>query len=169
MHNIAAPLVPFAVDVDTLKPLKGNPRKGDVESVRRSFRRFGQRKPIVCMADGTITAGHHMHAAAIAEGWTEVAAIFIDEDEIEAKGFSIADNRTGDLGRYDNQALVDMLIEIRDEDIGLLDDVSYTTDDIEDLLAFLAGPTVPDPVDDGGDTKDPKVIVCPDCGCHFTA
>lgn len=35
----------LAVPVDDLKLLSGNPRKGDVEAVKKSYARFGQRKP----------------------------------------------------------------------------------------------------------------------------
>ena len=37
---IAPELEPFAVDVDSLTELQGNPRRGDVEAVKRSYAAF---------------------------------------------------------------------------------------------------------------------------------
>lgn len=164
---IAEALEPLAVRIDSVHPDPKNPRRGDVEAVMRSLAEFGQRKPIVATADGTITAGHHLHAAAVQLGWEEVAVVFIDEDASRARAFALADNRTSDLGRYDNQALADLLVAVRDEDAALLAAASYTPEDVDDLLSFLQGPTLPDDDDDGGDPGDKKLTTCPECGCRF--
>lgn len=54
--TIADDLVSLAVDIDTVRQLPGNPRRGDVDAVAASLQRFGQRKPIVVDADGVIRA-----------------------------------------------------------------------------------------------------------------
>lgn len=165
---IADGLASLSVRVDSVHPMPGNPRVGDVEAVKRSLVEFGQRKPIVAMADGTITAGHHLHAAAVALGWQQVAVLFVDEVEAKAKAWSLADNRTGDLGRYDNELLAASLVAVRDADDDLLAATSYSSDDVDDLLAFLEGPTkIPgDPGDpDGEQDGGPKAsMTCPSCG-----
>lgn len=164
LEHITEQLRPLAVSIDTLRPMRGNPRKGDVEAVKKSLVRFGQRKPIVAMADGTISAGHHLHAAAVSLGWQMVAAVFEDDSPIEARAWSLADNRSSDFGRYDNQLLVDSLVEVRDADEELLVAASYSLDDVDDLLRFLEGPTeIPE-----GESSDPEdqghVEECPNCG-----
>lgn len=98
---IAESLAGLAVPIDRLKPLEGNPRRGDVAAVARSLRRFGQRKPVVARPDGTVIAGNHLLAAAQELGWTELAVSWADDDDATAKAFALADNRTAELGSFD--------------------------------------------------------------------
>ena len=59
---IAPELEPFAVDVDSLTELPGNPRRGDVEAVKRSYAAFGQQKPIKVQRRGSeivVIDGNH--------------------------------------------------------------------------------------------------------------
>lgn len=128
---IAESLLPLAVDVDTLTLLPGNPRKGDVEAVRRSYERFGQRKPVVAKRDGTVIAGNHQLLAARALGWTQIAVVFTDDDDQTAKAFALADNRTSDLGTYDEDALAEMMAEVA-TDTELFAATGYTLDDLVD-------------------------------------
>jgi len=160
--TVAEGLRPLLVSIDTLRPMQGNPRKGDVEAVKRSLVAFGQRKPVVAMSDGTITAGHHLHAAAVSLGWTEIAAVFCEDDDATAKAFALADNRTGDLGRYDNEALLAMMTEVRDADSDLLASTSWSDDDLTHLIEL----TTPK-LDDGPEpdpTEATSGLTCPRCG-----
>lgn len=164
---ISRELWALAVSIDTVHPLDGNARVGDVEAVKRSLARFKQRKPIVATEDGTITAGNHTHAAAVALGWEEIAVVFEDDDPATARAFALADNRTGDLGRYDNDLLVASLVQVRDADVDLLLAASYTEEDVDDLLAFVKGPTKLDDDDGSGDDGGPDLTSCPNCGHVF--
>lgn len=166
---IAEALQPLAVRLDSVRPMDGNPRVGNVEAVMRSLEEFGQRKPIVATADGTITAGHHLHAAAARLGWDEVAVVFIDEDASRARAFALADNRSSDLGRYDNQLLADMLVTVREDDLALLAATSYSEEDVDDLLSFLEGPTHVDDDPPESDDSTKPMAECPECGCRFPA
>jgi hypothetical protein len=130
---IADDLLPLARPIDSLKPLEGNPRKGDVQAVMRSYDRFGQRKPIVALKDGTVIAGNHQLKAARELGWTEIAVVFVEDDEQTAQAFALADNRTADLGTYDNEALADMLKAVS-IDPELLSATGYDADDLAELL-----------------------------------
>jgi site-specific DNA-methyltransferase (adenine-specific) len=118
----AATLKRYLVAIDTLEPFPGNPRRGDLDAIRASLRRFGQVRPI--LVDGSrIVAGHHLVRAAEAEGWTHVAAIaneFGSEDE--ARAYLLADNRTAELGSIDEEALNAQLQALRGE----LDGTGYT-------------------------------------------
>jgi DNA modification methylase len=142
--NIAESLRPLATPIGDLSPLPGNPRKGDVEAVKRSYERFGQRKPIVANRDGTVIAGNHQLKAAQALGWDEIAVVFVDDDDQTAKAFALADNRTADLGTYDDQALADLLAEVA-IDPELLLATGYDLDALADLDASLDLPTVDEP------------------------
>jgi DNA modification methylase len=136
---IADDLLPLARPIDTLKPLEGNPRKGDVQAVMRSYDRFGQRKPIVALRDGTVIAGNHQLKAARELGWTEIAVVFVEDDEQTAQAFALADNRTADLGTYDNEALADMLKAVS-IDPELLSATGYDADDLAGLLDSIEPP-----------------------------
>lgn len=111
--HIAEDLRPLAQPIDLLKLLPGNPRRGDVEAVMRSYDRFGQRKPIVARRDGTVIAGNHQLQAAQRLGWSHIAVVWTDDDDLTAKAFALADNRIGDLGNYDFGDLEAMLAEVR--------------------------------------------------------
>lgn len=130
---IAGDLQALAQPINQLQSLSGNPRVGNVEAVMRSYNTFGQRKPIVARRDGTVIAGNHQLEAAKRLGWTEIAVVFVDDDDITAQAFALADNRTGDLGGYDNEALKEMLasVQINSE---LFEATGFTADDLRKLL-----------------------------------
>lgn len=149
---LAEPLRNLAVPLDELKPLEGNPRRGDVAAVARSLKRFGQRKPIVARADGTVVAGNHTLAAARELGWAELAVVRVDDDEATAKAYALADNRTSALGSFDEADLAAMVGEVFAADPELLAAASFDEADLNELLAGLGAPAtlndpdeVPDP------------------------
>jgi len=132
-HKIADDLKPLAYPVDKLQHLDGNPRVGNVEAVAKSYDKFGQRKPIVATKDGTVISGNHQLAAAKQLGWDKIAVLFTNDDELTAKAFALADNRTSDLGTYDDDFLADMLGSVA-SDLELLEATSF---DEKDLLALV--------------------------------
>ena len=121
--NGAEGLRRLLVPIASLEPWPGNPRRGDVAAVAASLRRFGQVKPVV--VDGArIVAGHHVIEAARSERWTHVAAL--DHrfgSEQEARAFLLADNRTGELGSFDEALLLEQLRTF--DEAALLDGTGY--------------------------------------------
>lgn len=91
--------------IDRLTPHPYNPREGDIGAIAQSLQQFGQYRTVVATNDGIILAGHHVVQAAQALGWTHVAVTFLDVDETEALKILLVDNRTSDLGTYDDDAL----------------------------------------------------------------
>lgn len=130
---IAPDLQPLAHPIANLKPLPGNPRRGNVEAVMRSYAQFGQRKPVVALRDGTVIAGNHQLQAATMLGWDELAVVFVDDDDTTAKAYALADNRTADLGTYDAPDLAEMLQAVA-LDPELLLATGYDSDDLAALL-----------------------------------
>lgn len=130
IHNNLSGL---SLPIDSLVPLEGNPRRGNVDAIASSYKKFGQVKPIVVRANGdntyTIIAGNHQVQAAKSLGWTEIAAVVLDVDETEAVAFAIADNRTVELGYTDDSALFEMLTMISEEYSDLVQDLQW--DDFE--------------------------------------
>lgn len=121
------------VRIDSLKPYPGNPRRGNVEEIRRSLRINGQYRPVVVRIENRIVlAGNHTMEAAVEEGWEEIWATFISCDEQGAKRINLADNRTPELGGYDGQALLDQLKGLPD-----LEGTGWTNDEMGSLLDRL--------------------------------
>lgn len=149
---IAEPLRDLAVPLDQLRTLEGNPRRGDVRAVARSLERFGQRKPVVARADGTVIAGNHLLAAARELGWSELAVTRVDDDDATAKAFALADNRTAELGAFDLGDLAAMAADVYAVDPALLEAASYTE---ADLNALLAGVEVPAKLTDPDEVPEP--------------
>ena len=131
-------LLPLAHNITTLQLLPGNPRRGDVAAVARSLDAFGQRKPIVALRDGTVIAGNHTLQAAQSLGWEKIAVVWVDDDDATAKAFALADNRTAELGKYDNQALAALINEVAQLDDELLAATGWTNDDLAVILGELA-------------------------------
>lgn len=143
-------LRPLLVPISSVTQHPDNPRQGDAGAVGASLARFGQQKPIVVQrTTGWIVAGNHTHQGAEIAGelertlgvgagadWTHIAVVFSDLDELEAKAYAIADNRTSDLGTYDEDRLARILSELATADS--LVGVGYDGDDVDRLIAEIA-------------------------------
>jgi ParB-like chromosome segregation protein Spo0J len=128
------------VPLDHLRPFPGNPRRGDVDAIVRSLDRFGQRKPVVALKDGTVLAGNHIMEAARRLGWTSLWVSWWTGTEEEARAFVLADNRTSELGTVDESDLYALLLEVQAFENDLLDAASYSLDDLADLAHALSPP-----------------------------
>jgi hypothetical protein len=137
----AAELRALLVPLEELRPHPRNPRRGDVAAIRESLRRFGQQRPILALADGTIVAGNHTFHAVRAEGWTHAAVVRSELEGREVEAYLLADNRVGDLAVFDDLALGELL-----GDFYKLDDLAglgYSREDVTRLLAELGSWTGP--------------------------
>jgi DNA modification methylase len=158
--NIAKDLQSLTVPIDNLTALDKNARRGDVDAVAKSYQQFGQRKPIVAKRNkatkggkptGMVIAGNHQLLAAKQLGWTEIAVVFTDDDDKTARAFALADNRTHDLGNYDNVMLAELLEDLKMDD-DLFGASGYTAKDLKNLLSDNAkkdkydGKTDPDEI-----------------------
>jgi len=125
----------LAVPIESLRGLPGNPRRGDVDAVAASLSRFGQRKPIVVRKDdGTIIAGNHTWQAAKKLGWSEIAVAYVGDDDVTAQAYALADNRTAELGDYDDELLKQLIESVGQIDPELLHDTGWSDDAVKELL-----------------------------------
>jgi hypothetical protein len=139
MSNIHQSIKHLAVPIETLVPLEGNPRKGNVDAIMASYREFGQVKPVVVRRnpDGTATviAGNHQVEACRRLGWAEVAVIELPEaDEARAIAYALADNRTVELGSTDDDLLFEML-ERADGYDDLFESLGWDDFELESMLS----------------------------------
>jgi len=125
----------LAVPIDSLRALPDNPRRGDVDAVATSLSRFGQRKPIVVRKDdGTIIAGNHTWQAAKKLGWTEIAVAYVGDDDVTAQAYALADNRTAELGSYDDDLLRGLIEAVEIVDPELLRDCGWDKVSVDELF-----------------------------------
>lgn len=123
-----------------------NPRLGNVKAIADSLRAHGQYKPVV-VNRGTHTgrpmevlAGNHTvkafrdlrEAEPDNPAWGLLAAYVIDVDDDRAARIVLVDNRSPELGGYDNVVLSELL-----GDLGDLTGTGYTEDDLSDLMAGI--------------------------------
>lgn len=151
----------LATDIGRLSNLPDNPRKGNVDAVANSLATFGQRKPIIARRkDGVVIAGNHTLQAARQLGWTEIAVVWVDDDEITAKAFALADNRTAELGTYDDELLADMILAVQKADAELLAMSGWDNQAVQDLLYIIEAdqqaPEVPASDPEPGSTPPPS-------------
>jgi hypothetical protein len=153
--DIVGGLMPLAVELDSLELLDGNPRRGDVDAVAASLRRFGQRKPIVVRAsDRQIIAGNHTWQAAKQLGWSHIAAVLVDDDLTTSQAFALADNRTSELGSYDELSLLELIREVGGVDPAMLLDAGWSEDAVRDLVDRID----PDPLPPAPDDAPPVPV-----------
>lgn len=139
--------------VADLRTYHRNPRQGDTTAIADSLRVNGQYKPVV-VNRGTHTgrpaevlAGNHTLKAARDIGWDDLAVVWVDVDEDQAARIVAVDNRTGDLGGYDERLLAELLGDLDD-----LDGTGYTEADLAAMVdALNEGGTT------GGDSDEDDV------------
>lgn len=136
--------VAFLRVVETLPPDEA--RRGDVSAIMASLRRHTQYKPITANVGthtgraGEVLAGNHtlMAFRELAEAepddprWRKMLVHWVDVDDDMAERIVVADNRTGQLGGYDEAQLAELLAGFD----GDLDGLGFTDADVEALLAL---------------------------------
>jgi hypothetical protein len=118
--------------VDELRPYPGNARVHDLAAIGESLSVNGQYRPIVAQwSTKYVLVGNGTLAAAIDLGWDEINVMFVDVDDDRARRIVLADNRTSDLGAYDESALLALLNDFDGDLLG----TAYSEDALEDLIA----------------------------------
>lgn len=127
---IIEPLRPLAVPIDSLVPDEHNVRyhsKENLAAIKHSLHTFGQRLPIfVQKSTRKIIVGNgRWRVAKEMLKWTHIAAVIHDDTDVMTKTFAIADNRTSELGTWDEEA---MLLLFQDDALkALIADLSLDT------------------------------------------
>jgi hypothetical protein len=124
-EKIVPGLAPLTIDIDSVVINPANTRRHmphGIELLMRSLRTFGQHKPIVVQKQGMLCrAGNGLLEAARQLGWKRIAAVVIDEGNVEATAREIVDNRAGEIGsEWAQEALVEQLKALQEDgfDIG---------------------------------------------------
>jgi ParB-like chromosome segregation protein Spo0J len=172
MDYIIPELRQHAVELDKLKldPANANthPEK-NLRAIMDSLSAFGQRQVVLARkGTGVVIAGNGRLMAARALGWTHIACAFVDDDDITAVRYAIADNRTSELSEWDNDVL-SMLLGTIKEDLGTLDGTGFDDGDLKMLLASVSQNEVyPETSAKEIDVDEFEMdCKCPRCGFEF--
>lgn len=125
------------LSIEDLNLDPANVRKHDeknLDAIKASLRRFGQQKPIVIDGKGVVIAGNGTLTAARALGWQKIRAVKTVLEGAEAIAYAIADNRTGELASWDDDALVQQLQALKLEDAALVESAGFDDLDLEKIL-----------------------------------
>ena len=118
-RNMKVELAP----IDTIKPYPNNPRKLSetaIEKVAQSIQEFGFRQPIVIDKDRIIVVGHTRYRASKKLGYKKVPITIAEnltKEQINA--YRIADNRTNEEAKWDEELLKMELKELDYKDFDL--------------------------------------------------
>ena len=110
-------------DINTIKPYPNNPRKLSdiaIEKVSKSIKEFGFRQPIVVDKDRIIVVGHTRYRASKKLGYKQVPITIAEnltKEQINA--YRIADNRTNEEAKWDDELLKMELKELDYKDFDL--------------------------------------------------
>jgi hypothetical protein len=128
-------LAPEVVATDSIRPHPDNPRNGDTDVIAESIGENAlYRAILVQRSTGYILAGNHTYAAAIERGADRIPAVLVDVDDDRARKIMLADNRTADMGRYDEAQLLEVLAALEGDLVG----TGYTGEDVDNITALLA-------------------------------
>tara|TARA_B100001996_G_scaffold260183_1_gene202485 strand:+ start:977 stop:1558 length:582 start_codon:yes stop_codon:yes gene_type:complete len=153
------------VSVNDISPHPNNARKGNLNAIRESIKSNGfYGVCVVQRSSSHILIGNHRYLAAVEEGLTEVPVIWVDKSDNEARAMLLVDNRTSDLGTYDQELLM-QLLEDQNNEQDLLG-TGWVEDDISKLLDSISDPEPPE----GWASFDEDLQTehtCPKCGYEF--
>ena len=130
------------VAVAVLAPWLRNPRYNDkaVAGVARSIKRFGFGAPIVAnLHTREIIAGHTRLQAAKRLGLAEVPVRWLELSEAEGHALALADNKLGEVARWEAAKLADAVCELCGGDAALLEELGLSAAELRELGVGASG------------------------------
>lgn len=148
------------IAVDKLVPYENNPRNNTeaIQYVANSIKEFGFKVPLVIDSDNVVICGHTRLLAAKQLGLKDVPCVVADDlTDDQIKAFRLADNKVGEIATWDlNKLQLELdFLDCNMEEFGFIS--AMEEPDITDFLE-----------DHESKTKEPKTVVCPECGHAFT-
>ena len=138
VHQINESLLPLSIPLSSVEPDPSNERthsRQNLDSIRASLTKYGQREPIVVnRRTGMIEAGHGRFLVMNELGWTHVAAVLVDEDQKSASGYRVVANRSAELADWDDEKL---LVTLRDLGDAALPDIGFTAADLKRITDLV--------------------------------
>lgn len=125
MEVLALPIGELVFDPSNAR--KHSPK--NLDAIKGSLLKFGQQKPIVIDKNNIVIAGNGTLEAAKSLGWETINVVKTDLDGSNATAFAIADNRTGELAEWNDDALKRTLEALNAEGFAL-DAIGFTDEDL---------------------------------------
>jgi DNA modification methylase len=101
------------INIDKLQPHPENPRRGSLPAIAASVAANGFYGAVVAQrSTGRILVGNHRWEAAKSEGLKEIAVVWVDVSDEQARRILLSDNRTADQATWDVPDLAKLLTEI---------------------------------------------------------
>lgn len=146
--NIREEIRHLAIPINELHTHPSNVRQGDVGAISESLKTHGQYRTIVYQqSTKRILAGNHTYKAAVALGWTHIAATPVICDDQQALRILLTDNKANDLATYDEPELIELLKELAATADGL-EGTLFDGDELDSLIAEQGFFELPADVDD---------------------
>ena len=145
------------------------------DAVEKSLRELGAGRSIVVDADGVVIGGNAVYEEAVklgipvkeietsGEELIVVRRLDLKTDDPRRMALALADNKIGDTSEFDFEMTAELLKELDGEiDLAV---TGFADFEIEQLMdADWEPPSVQgDPP-----SKEPEVVICPECGHEFT-
>lgn len=130
---LAVPIDGLAFDPDNTR----QHTEASIKAIEESLKRFGQDQPIVVQKRGLIVRkGNGRLQAAKRLGWTHIAAVIVDEANVDATMRAIADNRSGELSNWDPRALGRAFEAAQKQRAGSTEGVGFSQDEITRFIGY---------------------------------
>jgi hypothetical protein len=141
-HKINEQLLSLKIPIGMLTLDPENARdhnEQNIESIKSSLDDFGQRKCIVVKkSDMSIIAGNGTVTSAKQLGWTHIAALVTDDDEVTAAAYALADNRTGELATWNYDRLIKTMSSLHKSGFDLIK-LGWTGDETRMMMQLDSG------------------------------
>jgi len=156
--------------IEKLQVWENNPRKNDkaADKLTGMIEEYGFINPIIIDQHGTIRAGHTRLKAANKLGQKTVPVLIHNfENEAQAIGYAIADNKTSEWAEWDFEELKDLMQGLDDDGFDL-EKTGFSLEEAGDV--FLDEEPVELESSDLSETevaeenKKEKFVSCPKCG-----
>lgn len=137
--------------LDQVRPDPCNPRlhgKRHIRQIAKSIQAFGFNAPILVDDEKQIVGGHGRHAAAVLLGLPTAPTICLGHlSPQQRRAYMVADNRLGDLSKWDGKALAGIMLELAEADLSFdIEAAGFSVGEIDLMVAAAEG--------DAGDTDD---------------
>ncbi len=143
-----------------LRPNQNNARThdaGQIAEIRKSVRRFGVLRPIICDESLTVLAGHGLLAAVLAENLDETPVLVVPGlTDDEKRAYMLADNRLAERSAWNWDLLTEELAMLSPE--VSLADIGFGEWDTRAVIQ---------PRGNGSGSDDEQTKKCPRCGHEF--
>lgn len=164
VHKILPGLEKLAISLDKVNLDPQNAREHgerNLATIKRSLERFGQDQPIVVQKQGMIVRkGNGRVMAAKELGWSHLAAIVVDEDDVEAIARALADNKSSDLATWNEDTLAALFQELSLDPTLDLEITGFDEAEIEAFIKAATASMSGEVSDPGPEAPPEKPVTC---------